>query len=568
MANSSQIWLPACYVYPERYFWVKGEYLRLLGTNLSYRLGITDRDGEDVRYPQKLTEEDERTVSELYGIDPRFGRPSEMLSAIYNYLAYTETTPYYKALMEFKWRTGLLAFPLFDVRERIINIDGKLVGYVWDRKQNGYSWRLLTSEVVEEEVEVTRNPTQQTGVHTPIENELKRRLRNGLLESHEKETLDNETFKAGFSWGSVEYNLPISQQLNVYFDTSKLPYTPSKPYSKPVLSSKGLESLRMLTNGRIEQLDDIAELVARLFMPEKPSSYLWIICAKEKRPLLQFDQNTVSQFINWILCLTEFRYGTAAYESNQEKRNKQLAEEQVLGRLFQINPPTKKSADFKKMNQSWLKRFIQGEETGTLNDPYQKEQSITGKSVLLYATTDFNEADFKNIPHKVIRVPKDWTFSDWTIDDIKWVQTCLLCHGLHIVLGQNAEHKTETITKDDVIRKFVREFCEDSPDSWIERKTLCKWLTEYAKAYFPTAGIKNESTKLGADVDKLLVWKPETIRKNNNRLGYKGKHLNEEKLGEVLRQASESRDEEKTAVDFDQYIASFSDLIKIQEQNP
>lgn len=568
LANSSQIWLPACYVYPERYFWVKGEYLRLLGTNLSYRLGIIDRDGEDVRYPQELTEEDERTVSELYGIDPRFGRPSEMLSAIYNYLAYTETTPYYKALMEFKWRTGLLAFPLFDVRERIKNIDGKLVGYVWDRKQNGYSWRLLTSEVVEEEVEVTRNPTQQTGVHTPIENELKRRLRNGLLKLHEKEALDSETFRAGFSWGSVEYSLPISQQLNVYFDSSKLPYTPSKPYSKPVLSSKGLESLRMLTNGRIEQLDDIAELVARLFMPEKPSSYLWIICAKEKQPLLQFDQNTVSQFINWILCLTERRYGTAAYESDQEKRNKQLAEDQVLGLLFQMNPTPKMSADIKKMNRSWLKRFIQGEETGTLNDPYQKEQSITGKSVLLYVTTDFNEADFKNIPHKVIRVPKDWTFSDWTSEDIKWVQTCLLCHGLHIVLGQNVEHKTETITKDDVIRKFVREFCEDSPDSWIERKTFCKWLTEYGKAYFPTAGIKNESTKLGADVDKLLVWKPETIRENNNRLGYKGKHLNEEKLGEVLRQAAESRDEEKTSVDFDQYIASFSDLIKIQEQNP
>ena len=50
-ANLSQIWLPACYVYPERYFWVKGEYLKLLGTNLSYRLGITARDGEDVRYP-------------------------------------------------------------------------------------------------------------------------------------------------------------------------------------------------------------------------------------------------------------------------------------------------------------------------------------------------------------------------------------------------------------------------------------------------------------------------------------------------------------------------------------
>ena len=106
-------------MYPERYFWAENDYLRLLGTNLSYRLGITARDGEDVRYPQKLTEEDERTVSALYGIDLRFGRPGEMLSAIYNYLAYTDTTSYYKALMEFKWRTGLLSFPLFDVRERL-----------------------------------------------------------------------------------------------------------------------------------------------------------------------------------------------------------------------------------------------------------------------------------------------------------------------------------------------------------------------------------------------------------------------------------------------------------------
>ena len=461
----------------------------------------------------------------------------------------------------------MLSFPLFDVRERIINIDGKLVGYVWDRKQNGYSWRLLTSEVVEEEVRVERGRIRQAGECEPVKDELKRSLGKGLLASHKEETLDKKNFQASFLWGSVNYSLPISGQLNVYHDTSKEPYVRSKPHPKPELSLNGRNSLRELTGGDSKLLDDIAELVARLFMPEKSSSYLWIICAKEKRPLPQFDQNTVSQFINWILCLTECRYGTAAYERDQEKRNKQLAEDQVLGRLFQMNPTTKMNADIKKMNRSWLKRFIQGEETRTLNDPYQKEQSITGKSVLLYVTTDFNEADFKNIPHKVIRVPKDWTFSDWTSEDIKWVQTCLLCHGLHIVLGQNVEHKTETITKDDVIQKFVREFCEERPGSWIERKALCNWLAEYGKAFFPTAGIKNESTKLGADVDKLLVWKPETIRENNNRLGYKGKHLNEEKLGEVLRQAAESRDEEKTSVDFDQYIASFSDLIKIQEQN-
>lgn len=560
---------PEYFMNPEKYFWVDRHYLRLLGTDLSFRLGIVYRGPGDVLYPQTLTEEEMKAIDRCYGANHPPANPNETLRAIYDYLSSIETTPYYKALMEFKWRTGLLSFPLFDIKEKIKKIDGKLVECVWDNKRSAWiPYRLLTSEVVEEEVRAERDRIRQAGECEPVKDELKRRLGEELLASHEEETLDKKNFQASFPWGSVNYSLPISRQLNVYHDTSKEPYVRSKPHPKPELSLNGRNSLRELTGGDSKLLDDIAELVARLFMPEKPSSYLWIICAKEKRTLPQFDQNTVSQFINWILCLTECRYGTAAYESDQEKRNKQLAEDQVLGRLFQMNPITKNSADIKKMNRSWLKRFIQGEETWALNDPYQEEQSITGKSVLLYVTTDFNEADFKNIPHKVIRVPKDWTFSDWTIDDIKWVQTCLLCHGLHIVLGQNSEHKTETITKDDVIRKFVREFCEERPGSWIERKALCNWLAEYGKAYFPTAGIKNESTKLGADVDKLLVWKPETIRENNNRLGYKGKHLNEEKLGEVLRQAAESRDEEKTSVDFDQYIASFSDLIKIQEQNP
>ena len=426
----------------------------------------------------------------------------------------------------------------------------------------------MTSEVVEEEVRVERGRIRQAGECEPVKDELKRSLGKRLLASHKEETLDKKNFQASFLWGSVNYSLPISGQLNVYHDTSKEPYVRSKPHPKPELSLNGRNSLRELTGGDSKLLDDIAELVARLFMPEKPSSYLWIICAKEKRPLLQFDQNTVSQFINWILCLTECRYGTAAYERDQEKRNKQLAEDQVLGRLFQMNPTTKKSADIKKMNRSWLKRFIQGEETGTLTDPYQKQQSITGKSVLLYVTTDFNEADFENIPHKVIRVPKDWTFSDWTSEDIKWVQTCLLCHGLHIVLGQNAEHKTETITKDDVIRKFVREFCEDRPGSWIIRKYFCTRLAEYGMTCFPEAGIDNKTTKLGAYVDELLCWKHKEIRGKKNNLGYMNKYLDEARLDEALHQAKESGVEEKAAVDFDQYIASFSDLIKIQGQNP
>ena len=136
-ANAHGIIIPEYFMHPERYFWADDKYLILLGTNLFFQLGVIDRDGEETRYPHELTEAEKCTVDKIYGENHSFGRPSETLSVIYNYLAYTKTTPYYKALMEFKWRTGLLSFPLFDVRERIINIDGKLVGYVWDRKQAG-----------------------------------------------------------------------------------------------------------------------------------------------------------------------------------------------------------------------------------------------------------------------------------------------------------------------------------------------------------------------------------------------------------------------------------------------
>ena len=121
------------------------------------------------------------------------------------------------------------------------------------------------------------------------------------------------------------------------------------------------------------------------------------------------------------------------------------------------------------------------------------------------------------------------------------------------------------LPKDDVIRKFVREFCEERPGSWIERKALCNWLAEYGKAYFPTAGINNESTKLGAYIEELLVWKSEEIGGKNRRLGFSGKYLNEARLTELLDSSEKPIPEEDQVVDFDQYITSFSDLIKIQE---
>lgn len=558
---------PEYFINPEKYFWADGDYLRLLGTDLSFRLGIINRGPGDVLYPQLLTEEGKDAVEQLYGANYLLVHPNEILQAIYDYLSSIETTPYYKALMEFKWRTGLLSFPLFDIKEKIKKIDGKLVECVWDDKRSAWiPYRLLTSEVVEEEVKAERDRIRQVCECKPVGDELKKRLSKGLLASHEEELLTKEFFQAGFPWGNVEYSLPVSGQLEVHYDTSKEPFVRSKPHPKPKLSSEGRESLRQLTGGDTKLLDDIAELVARLYMPEQPSNYLWIVCSKEKRPLPQFEDAIIRPFAQWVLALVDGKVGTAAYIGDDSKRSKELACDQVRGCLLQANKDYRNSAGIKDLNLSWLRIFIKGEKVGTLDDPYQQgTQSVCGKSVLMYFTVGFNEVDFSKIPYKVIQVPRDWTAPGRSAGDSEWVQTCLLCHGLHIVQRKIAKQEENTMTKDDVIRKFVREFCEDRPDSWIERKNFCKYLAEYGKAFFPMAGIKDEPTKLGAYIQELLMWKSEGMGGMNRRLGFRNKYLDEARLDEALHQAEELRTEEEAAVDFDQYIDSFSDLIRIEK---
>ena len=563
--SSGLIAQPEYFINPEKYFWVDRAYLRLLGTDLSFRLGIINRGSWDVLYPQRLTEEEKKAVDQLYGANHPLANPNEALRAIYDYLSSIETKPYYKALMEFKWRTGLLSFPLFDIKEKIKKIDGKLVECVWDDKRSAWiPYRILTSEVVEEEVKAERDRLQQMYKCKPVEykpiaDELKKRLGKGLWDSHEEKTLNRENFQASFLWGHVEYGLPISGQLNVYYDTSKEPYVRSKPHQKPELSPEGRESLHLLTGGDIKRLDDIAELVARIYMPEKPSHWIWVACSSDEQ------SNTakgIEGFIQWLQAVTADNIGGAAYIKDSKERSRRLAGDQALRRLFQVN---RNGEDIKKQNQSWLKRFINGEEVGYLDDPYQKEQPLFGKSVLMYCTRKYNKADFSNLPHRIIEIPQGWTASNWSVGDFEWVQTCLLCHGLHIVQGKNTKQEENTMTKDDVIRKFVMEFCEDRPGSWIIRKHFCTRLAEYGMTCFPEASIENKTTKLGAYVDELLCWEHEKIRCENNSLGYMNKYLDEARLDEALHQAEESRAEEETAVAFNQYIDSFADLIRIEK---
>lgn len=230
---------------------------------------------------------------------------------------------------------------MFDQKNMIEVIDGKLVGFVCSQGTKGREKRLLTDEAVTAEI-------KQCGGNECKDNDIKRKLASGLLKLHEQEnTPENSTekFEAMFDWGNVSY-LPIVGQLNIKYGKEGWPwYTPPQ---KPVLSEDGRESLRILSSGELSHLDDIAELVARLYMPELPSEYMWVVCG---------EKTGIHQFCQWILTLTNGRWGNAVYIKDEEERNKQLAEDQVLGCSCQINDSFISVDKFKKINHSMLQKF-------------------------------------------------------------------------------------------------------------------------------------------------------------------------------------------------------------------
>lgn len=382
-AMDNGIIMPAYFAYPWKFFWADGAYLKCLGSGLklkcdSYMNWDTEIQGMINRYyPQWW--------HDLTSCDA--------LRIIFEYLKTIKLTPYYKALLRFKWETGLLEFPMFGQKNMIEVIDGKLVGFVCSQGTKGWEKRLLTDEAVTAEI-------KRCGGSECKDNYIKRKLASGLLKLHEQEnTPENSTkkFEVMFDWGNVSY-LPIVGQLDIKYGKEGWPwYTPPQ---KPVLSEDGRESLRVLSSGELSRLDDIAELVARLYMPELPSEYMWVVCG---------EKTGIHQFCQWILTLTNGRWGNAAYIKGEEERNKQLAEDQVLGCPCQINDSFISVDKFKKINHSMLQKFAAGEVVGTLKDPYQKEQNILGESVLICAAETIDGIDLGKLKHKIVQIPKGWT---------------------------------------------------------------------------------------------------------------------------------------------------------------
>jgi hypothetical protein len=218
-----------------------------------------------------------------------------------------------------------------------------------------------------------------------------------ILEDECEEEYDAGGFEKSFWWGDVSY-LPVSGQMSIVYHKPGWPCM--SPPQNPVLSDEGRSCLRQLTNGSVETLDNIAELVARLYQPERPSQYLWVISGQEP------DRQ---QFVQWLLLLTNRPCGVAAYIQDENRRSIQLAEDQALGCPMQINGGNQSLDEFKKLNHSMLQKFVTGEVVGRLDDPYQTQQGVYGKYVLIWSADEPIEDSLGRIPHKTIHVPAGWS---------------------------------------------------------------------------------------------------------------------------------------------------------------
>lgn len=112
-SNRLKSFCPYCspqYQHPAFYFWAVHNKLRILGTNVELQI--------DSKW------DDQQLAAAHRALGAYWNR--EAIHEIYTFLRAQEFPSYYKALLSFKWFTGLLSFPLFDQYDRISLIDGKL----------------------------------------------------------------------------------------------------------------------------------------------------------------------------------------------------------------------------------------------------------------------------------------------------------------------------------------------------------------------------------------------------------------------------------------------------------
>lgn len=454
-------------------------------------------------------------------------------------------TPYYKALMEFKWKAGLISFPLFEQRGMISVKDGHLFCYVHD--ENGLSWKLLTDKIVNREI-LYYGGREVTG------NRLKTRLAEGLLQLHDESISvlmaeTEECIKVETPDYNISYTIQLQQAVIKRKDDGYYHIT-----AKPFLSQNGRECLHILAQDNTSQLDVVVELLARLYRPRQPSEYLWLIIG---------DDTSIACFLRLLCAVGGCRFGSGLFQKSPTQRAERLIMEWGSGCNCQINPRPWNTESFCTVNLSLLKRFIAGETVGEFDDPYITNRLVEGKGILLCTATELNQSKLKGVPCKTIHISSEWgsALEKFEPNDYLWMQSCLLCHGFKLISNSRMESAFNSLSMGDALRTFVRQFCQIEEGACADCGSFYEQFKRFCNACLTISKSIPGSTKFSQYVKNELCWSSKAVRGNKNRLGYVNVSLDIEKVDaaihEALRQKA-AQSNQSSADDFDTYLDSFS----------
>ena len=350
--------------------------------------------------------------------------------------------------MNFKWKTGLVSFPLFDLQRNTSAKNGKL--WIVCNDDNGTPfYKLLTDREVNEAIKYCHG-------HKCTDADVKRRLAKALLDLHEDESGQEDNLD------EIEVITPFCKlSYNGLLNRAEVTRHNNFRFNIQQPSSGFRDFLHGLTGSDKKRLDDFAELLARLYRPELLSDYLWCIVGKAS------DISCFLEMLHNNLDLYGFSSGIFEKPSNESLIH--FLNSQGSNAAYQINSLPGDSKSFKAINHNRIKEFISGKIIGTIDDPYVINGEVTGKGVLIYAALELSEDCIGRLPHKIIQLPDDCASFKLNADDIIWMQTCLLCHGLHLLNMSEAEPSNDTLSLGQALRKFVRSFCEIREGAWTDQ---------------------------------------------------------------------------------------------------
>ena len=511
------------YLYsPERYFYVMGDNLRCLGTNIEIDI-------------KEISTKTMSRFHEAYFLELPFldDLIECIIKNLYLYLSQLEITPYYKALFNFKWQCGLFVLPFFDDIQNISVHDKRI--YVGQK--------LLTDKLMESLVLNNKG-------HYVASDSAKSSLAKELLNLLDKSQTDTEAdeYSVNFVEGKLSY-LPAMGtakfDVNATKELSYIPYIRLRNLSRTP-SDNIKKVLHDMTGGSVDTLNLISELVARMLVEKLPSKCVWNICGKGKQ-----------NFAKLLSILCDNRTSASIYEKKSKKLIEGLTLDHANHSLLQINSLMVSKKHFSEINHSAVKKLMQGRNVTENQDPFIPYSNSEYSPLIALAQyeTELDEF-FKSLTYQTITI-ENFDLKSLTAEDISWLKLYLTANGLHITHSKK-QNIDSAIVLDELIHNFIHDCCDKEQGKYIETKKIGSALKSYAAAIgLNNIELLSKPTKLAKKVEEAGI-STAILRKANNKKCFIDIDFSEEKLFKFINEKLENPSQSKEFFDF---IESMTELV-------